>query len=144
MPRLVIAAIAALLLAVVPAAKRSFASEGELEWESVPKAGVITVTYKEGTDPATGLLHQNLTIKVVGAEPAAPLVFVIKGRTIGTLVTDADGRATLVRDIQGVLPGPDGRPPVHRRIDVGDDCTVLTTTGRILSDTFLRVPVGGP
>ncbi len=114
------------------------ASEGELEWESVPRPGIIVVRYNEGIDTETGRVHQNLRVRIFDAPADSVYEVFVKDRRIGVVRTDNEGSGELIID-RTVSASRDGRPPVRRRIDTGDRCVVKN--GELLVwDVFARIP----
>jgi len=130
--------VGSMLMALVLMALPVRASNGELEWEAVPRPNTVTVRYIEGANPATGLLYQILLFQVVNGPPNTTFDLVIKDRRLATLQTDPFGEVSFEMQLVDVVPGNDGRPPVNRRIDTGDTCS-LVAEGRALLSQFIQI-----
>lgn len=128
---------AALIALLAAAGLRLGASEGAVQWEALPKPGMVELFYDEGVDPETRLFFQQLNVEVREAPPHTSFDVFVKGKHLGQLVTDAFGVAQLEIEREDVIAGSDGRP--RRRIDTGDVCEVVSD-GRVIADTFEIAP----
>jgi len=99
------------------------ASEGALEWESIPDPGIVWVKYREQLDTETGKVRQRLEVFMEDAVPDSEYLVVIKGREL-RVQTDDKGQARRVADRRIRVPEGHRRPPQERRIDTGDRCEV--------------------
>ena len=113
------------------------ASEGTVQWEALPKPGVVELFYDEGVDPETRLFFQTLKVEVKSATPSTMLSVYVKGKYLGDLYTNMAGNAEFEIEREEVQAGSDGRPV--KRINTGDVCEIVSGT-RTMIDTFEIVP----
>ncbi len=110
------------------------AYEGELEWESVPRPGIVNVNYRERPDGDQ--MRQRLIVTIQNAAPHTSFDIFVESRYIGNVTTDRFGAAELDIRKRNVWKGPDGRPRANRRVDEGDMCYVHAAGDEPFSDAF--------
>lgn len=112
------AAVLVLGPALAPAAAAARANN-DLIWDAVNSAAGVTLVAKYKESPENGLIDQTLEVQVENA-PANTLLHIrVENSELGTMTTDAFGRATARFDRFGVRPDAQGRPH-GPRIETGD------------------------
>lgn len=112
---------------------------GDRFWDANNTVGRTSLksTYKES--PENGLLDQSLEIELEDGAANTRMTATVNGTTVGRFRTNGIGDGGISRDRFGVMPGPDGRPPVDQRINDGD---VLNVSGGAtnISATYMERP----
>lgn len=100
-------------------ASPALANEDDKIWDAINSQFGVQLKGKYKESPENGLIDQTLEVEVEDAPPGVTLSISINGMVIGTMTTNAFGRAEFRMDKLGVLPGPGGRPR-GPRIETGD------------------------
>ncbi|MBL7007994.1 MAG: hypothetical protein ISR76_03280 [Planctomycetes bacterium] len=116
---LTIATTLLLLASAAPASAALVAGNNDLIWDANNTVNGVKLVAKYKESPDNGLIDQSLEVELNNAPPNT-LVYIRAGAwDMGSMTTDAFGRAATRFDRFGVTPDPAGRP-AGPRLETGD------------------------